>query len=191
MSEKPILFNTEMVRAILEGKKTVTRRLIKPRYKEDEGGFEVDTNRTTGERWVEKIDWDGGSFDEQRYVKPPFRIGDVLYVREAWADGYDGYIYRADDKMGDKSVIKWHPSIHMPKNAARIWLKVKDIGVEQLQDMTIDDVSHEGISIAQGFKDFIRVWDSTINESDKDKYGWDANPWVWAIYFEVIEGGKL
>lgn len=191
MNEKPILFNTEMVRAILEGKKTVTRRLIKPRYKEDEGGFEVDTNRTTGERWVEKIDWDGGSFDEQRYVKPPFQIGDVLYVREAWADGYDGYIYRADDKMGDKSVIKWHPSIHMPKNAARIWLKVKDIGVEQLQDMTIDDVYHEGISIAQGFKDFIRVWDSTINESDKDKYGWDANPWVWAIYFEVIEGGKL
>lgn len=183
--EKPILFNTEMVRAILEEKKTVTRRLIKPRYKKDEGGFEVNTNRTTGERWVEKIDWDEVSFEEQRFVKPPYMVGDTLYVREAWAEGYDGYIYRADDRMGDKSVIKWHPSIHMPKEAARIWLKVTGVGVEQLHDMTIDDIYHEGVSIAQGFKDFIELWDSTV--TDKEHYSWAANPWVWAIYFEVIK----
>ncbi len=181
---KPILFNTDMVRAILEGRKTVTRRLINPKYKEDEGGFEVDTNRTAGERWVEKIDWDGASFENQRFVKPPYQRGDILYVREAWADGYDGYIYRADDKMGDKSVIKWHPSIHMPRKAARIWLRIVDIGVEQLQEMTVDDVHHEGVSIAQGFKDFISLWDSTV--TDREKHSWNANPWVWVIAFERI-----
>ena len=158
---KPILFNTEMVRAILNGRKTATRRLIKPHYKEDEGGFQVCTNKKTGERWVEKSDWDEGSFDPPRYITPLYMPGDILYVREAWAyvsdwinlypdvkifDGYvykaDWYIYKADWK--EKEHPKWRPSIHMPKEAARIFLRVTDVRAQRLQSMTEDDVCDEG-----------------------------------------------
>ena len=152
---KPILFNAKMVRAILNGRKTVTRRVIKPRYKEDEGGFQVCTNKKTGEQWVEKSDWDEGSFDPPRYIKPPYMPGDILYVRETWAhecietDGKVGalsyFYYRADNEEWFNEVgIRWFPSIRMPKAAARIFLRVTDVRAERLQCIDEDGAIAEG-----------------------------------------------
>lgn len=149
---KPILFNTEMVRAILDGRKTVTRRLIKPHYKEDEGGFQICTNKKTGERWVEKSDWEEGSFDPPRYIKPPYTTGDILYVRETWiknenpnSDNFGKYEYRADYQGTHcQDLITWRSSVHMPKEAARIFLQVTDVYPQRLQNMTEDDVCAEG-----------------------------------------------
>lgn len=154
---KPILFNTEMVRAILDGRKTVTRRIIKPRYGGDEIGFRIDRNISTGQiTGVEIIDDEGCGTD--RYVNPPYQVGDILYVRETWArlvtakDGEmqsERYVYKATDEypFGESGYIvkfRWKPSLHMPKEAARIWLKVTDVRVERLQDITEDDVCKEG-----------------------------------------------
>ena len=195
---KPILFNTEMVQAILEGRKTVTRRLVKPKYKKDEGGFQVCTNKATGERWIEKHDWDEGSFDNPRYVNPPYRKGDILYVRETWMGTGERFYYKADGKhhkldnlIGDKPFFKWKPSIHMPKTAARIFLKVTDVRVERLQDITEEGAVAEGVK-AYGSNNcsgtsariaFAELWDNI----EKSKYEWRANPWVWVYEFERIE----
>lgn len=192
MAIKPILFNTEMVRAILDGRKTCTRRLVKPQPDEKYTfplGFVTDSTekKEVGCFGFAANEY-GGSI---QYVKPPYRYapGDILYVRETWKKAPNGYYYYEDWQRDDiADVTKWKPSIHMPKEAARIWLKVTDVRVERLQDMTDDDAEAEGCfdytSTALGFPD---VWDSTIKKSDLDSYGWDANPWVWVIEFERCE----
>ena len=138
---------------------------------------------------------------------PPYHTDDILYVRETYGEGYeDGtYIYRADDKLADLPTFKesskliYRPSIRMPKEAARIWLKVTNVRVERLQQITEVGIRKEGIEVdpkeCVGKFDFIselfflfqRLWDSTIKKSDLDRYGWDANPWVWVIEFERCE----
>lgn len=206
---KPILFNTEMVRATLDGRKCVTRRCIRPRYKEDEGGFCVCTRIATGERWVEKMDWDEGTIfpdGNTRHVNSPYHPGDILYVRETWrpaeikCDGGAEFFYFADgfSDASNKPEVgrrKWRPSIHMPKEAARIFLRVTDVRVERLQDMTQEDAEKEGFGenlTVQKFMEspllrFSDLWNSTIKNQDLDKYGWGANPWVWVIEFERME----
>lgn len=208
MAIKPILFNTEMVQAILDGRKTCTRRVVKTRRK-DACGFYV-TKRPDGSfTGVYEYDEDERMFENQ--LIPLYKPGDILYVRETWerfecwnCDGdergncqkepkksvldktFGCYMYRATDEISGDA--KWKPSIHMPKEAARIWLKVTNVRVERLQDMTDDDAEAEGCfdytSTALGFPD---VWDSTIKKSDLDSYGWNANPWVWVIEFERCE----
>ncbi len=219
--ELPILFNTEMVRAILKGRKTATRRLIRPKYKGDESGFEIMTNMGTGERWVEKVDDEELSFDPPRYINPPYRPGDILYVRETWfyeqhmedrtaaepdlpnGEYSSRYIYKADDPDYPVNVgvgaTGWRPSIHMPKAAARIRLKVTNVRVERLQCMSLDSFLSEGVVIPPGaFNDpenayrqarteFVSLWNLTIKKKDMDKYGWEADPWVWVIEFERCE----
>lgn len=192
MAIKPILFNTEMVRAILDGRKTCTRRLVKPQPDEKYTfplGFVTDSTekKEVGCFGFAANEY-GGSI---QYVKPPYRYapGDILYVRETWKKAPNGYYYYEDWQRDDiADVTKWKPSIHMPKEAARIWLKVTNVRVERLQDMTDDDAEAEGCfdytSTALGFPD---VWDSTIKKSDLDSYGWTANPWVWVIEFERCE----
>lgn len=149
---KPILFNTEMVRAILDGRKTVTRRVIKPHYKDGDAGFRI--NRRTVDGVITGVEY----YDEEecgtgRYVQPPYQVGDILYVRETWCRGTDiwncektspEYFYKEEFRDASAKEIKWRPSIHMPKEAARIWLKVTDVRVERLQDITEDDVCKEG-----------------------------------------------
>lgn len=185
MSVKPILFNTEIVRAILDGRKTCTRRILKGAIPFDE----------KAEYWnvLKKGEWSGPICVEY-FMKQgsPYQPGDILYVRETWKEAPKGYYYYEDWQRNDiADVTKWKPSIRMPKEAARIWLRVTDVRVERLQDMTDDDAEAEGCfdytSTALGFPD---VWDSTIKKSDIDRYGWDANPWVWVIEFERCEKPK-
>ena len=129
--------------------------------------------------------------------RSPYQHGDILYVRETWCKGSYGnekekYYYKADD---NNFFCTWHPSIHMPKEAARIWLKVTDVRVERLQDITADSIRNEGLSslavhcgdMEIALKEWENLWNSTIKKSDIDHYGWDANPWVWVIEFERCE----
>lgn len=203
MAIKPILFNTEMVRAILDGRKSCTRRLVKP---EPQGYFEV------SEEPLYIYDTDGN----QGKITPPYQPSDILYVRESYSELTFGYVYKADGENIDHlgNVIKWHPSIHMPKEAARIWLKVTDVRVERLQEMKPVDVIKEGAypdcwdclntygesgsqccygteeqcsQCDEVMMEWEKLWNSTIKKFDIDRYGWDANPWVWAIEYERCE----
>lgn len=185
---KPILFNTEMIRAILDGRKTVTRRVVRfpPGLTgSHQVGETGNPDNPIGLMWVGGI------------KRPPYQFGDILYVRETWngipANEKAGiqakYWYKADDKKdADTGVLRnhWHPSIHMPKEAARIFLRVTGVRAERLQDMeTPDDKNY----IAEGAKDkhdFIYIWNDTIRPAELDIYGWYANPWVWVIEFERI-----
>lgn len=215
MAIKPILFNTEMVQANLDGRKSCTRRVIKPQPDEKHKfplGFVTDS---TEKKEVGCFGFGtnecGGSI---QYVKPPYGYapGDILYVRETWCDDrqftHDSTPGRYFYKASESGNFKWKPSIHMPKEAARIWLKVTDVRVERLQDITPKDAENEGVGnlfyedIGYSEKNygtevdpeygiakeqFAWLWESTIKKSDLGCYGWDANPWVWVIEFERCE----
>jgi len=225
MSVKPILFNTEMVRAILDGKKTCTRRIVKGAIPDDAmWGYTMFTPKGC-------ISCRGVYADEygEKFFRLPYQQGDILYVRETWQFLYelDGneqpieetgkYYYAATDitlfnTYVDENGVKhdyvpWRPSIHMPKEAARIWLKVTDVRVERLQECGEGwciDIEKEGIATPQdailyisddAFHDALRMefqktWDGTIKKSDIERYGWNANPWVWVIEFERCEKPK-
>lgn len=211
MRERPILFNTEMVQAILDGRKTCTRREIK--FSNGMTGRPIgkagDSSNPLG------VMYPGG------IKRPLYQPGDILYVRETWQkagqvdefdhiiDGTEKYYYAAgpeapcfdfwvDPETGEhKDHMPWKPSIHMPKAAARIWLKVTDVRVERLQDITEAGAINEGciddIEYAKGKSarnHFVDIWNSTIKKSDIDIYGWSANPWVWVIEFERCKPGK-
>ncbi len=201
--ELPILFNTEMVRAILEGRKSCTRRLVK--------FFSGENPRWTGYIKDGLMLYNGKN--EPCIRKAPYQPGDILYVRETWGEGYEEgtYIYRASDKLAglptfkESSKLIYHPSIRMPKEVARIWLKITDVKIERLQDVTEDGAKAEGAIDNRGFihrpeneydrihtarEHFIKIWNSTIKKSDLDRYGWDANPYVWIIEFERCEKPK-
>lgn len=189
---KPILFNTEMVRAILDGRKTQTRRLVK--------------NIQLHEPYFEVVDGTPYACDGDGEWHPavefsPIQEGDVLYVRETWdryVDGNTGetvYIYRThcrnrkilEDVCGYN--IKWRPSIHMPKEAARLFLRVTDVRMERLRDGIgcLQALQAEGVkstTFPSILFEFRELWDSTIKPADLPRYGWGANPWVWVIEFE-------
>lgn len=193
MAIKPILFNTEMVRAILDGQKTCTRRVVKTRRK-DACGFYV-TKRPDGSfAGIYEYDEDERMFENQ--LIPPYKPGDVLYVRETFMQAAaHTFWYKADDNSWISEGLHWHPSIHMPKEAARIWLKVTDVWVERLQDITSEQIYREGAEVEEPFVlngeekryAFSVLWNSTIKKSDLDRYGWDANPYVFVIEFERCE----
>ena len=199
----PILFNTEMVRAILDGRKTVTRRLIKSQPPYDVQcplGYCTDGYKSEIGKFAFGSHKDGG---KMIFCKPPYQPGDILYVRETWGEGYEEgtYIYRADDKLAglptfkESSKLIYHPSIHMPKEVARIWLKVTDVRVELLQEITSEQIGREGVEVEyphvlngeEKRYAFSTLWNSTVKKSDLDRYGWNANPWVWVIEFERCE----
>ena len=216
----PILFNTDMVRGILDGRKTVTRRLIKKLPDDAEfSGWLLDSTcqddakdiGSAGFKTLKQPTEKAGCL----FVKPPYQTGDILYVRETCYKGLNRILYKANYSENEKFYengkeiqIKWHPSIHMPKEAARIWLKVKDVRVERLQEITPAQAEQEGVGdlfyeeigcddknygnpvdekygIAK--EQFAWLWNSTIKKSDIGRYGWDANPWVWVIEFERCE----
>lgn len=195
---KPILFNTHMVQAIQEGRKTVTRRVIKPQPVSPI--YRMGPSGAAGFFATQ-----GGSL----YI-PEFQPGNILYVRETFQffpcfdcvksmcdttpltyEDSDSvtegcWIYKADYTESDQKRVCWHPSIHMPKEAARIFLRVKDVRAEQLQDITEAGKTAEGMYAGWQHYNFYELWDSTIKPSDRASYGWKANPWVWVIEFEQI-----
>lgn len=209
MAIKPILFNTKMVRAILEGRKSCTRRLVK--------FLSGENPQWTGYIKDELMLYNGKN--EPCIRKAPYQPGDILYVRETWKKAPNGYYYYEDWQKDDiADVTKWKPSIHMPKEAARIWLKVTDVRVERLQEITEVQTEEEGFLFTppclhltgENYCDidgpctskvkycdmgagelFGKVlWNSTIKKSDLDRYGWAADPWVWVIEFVQCEKPK-
>lgn len=231
MAIKPILFNTEMVRAILDGRKTCARRVIKPQPKarlcytyagshKDCIGKWTYPSRGVREFWGEEYKLPENIKDEElsKRWNPPYHTDDILYVRETWKKAPNGYYYYEDWQRNDiADVTKWKPSIHMPKEAARIWLKVTSVRVERLQEMKPVDVIKEGAypdcwdclntygesgsqccygteeqcsQCDEVMMEWEKLWTSTIKKSDLDSYGWSANPWVWVIEFERCEKPK-
>ena len=202
-NEKGILFNREMVQAILDGRKTVTRRVIKPQPGEmlayiSGGSHHGKWGYSPYEEETYEVHRAAGDW---KYWTPPCHGDDLLYVRETWRPGANGsYLYRADfDLSEEMSFAKWHPSIHMPKEAARIWLKVKRVSVSRIQDITADDIRAEGLASAAvhigdmkiAREEFRILWDSTIKKTEINLYGWDANPYAWVVEFEKNEKGKV
>lgn len=200
---KPILFNSDMVRAILEGRKTVTRRKIDIDMSNQ---FDVETDGSV----ICYID--PGTGDRYRPEELcRYQTGDILYVRETWQECcrnhvhnpivHSKYCYKASLDSAlygciEEGECKWHPSIHMPKEAARIWLRVVSVRLERLKDMTSEEAWKEGArctcmypvpDCAGNKAEFIKIWDSTIPKKAIPHYGWEANPWVWVIEFERCE----
>lgn len=196
---RPILFSTDMVQAVLRdlNPKTVTRRVIKNFIPEDAvWGYTMFTPK-------DHISCRGTFLDGygEKFFKLPCQSGDILYVRETWQECEWGYLYRAWPEglhqPGTYKGMTWRPSIHMPKEAARIWLKVTDVRVERLQDISEMQAQKEGcagefIGIgcalnATQIEEFAKLWDTTVESKDCALYGWAANPWVWVIEFERCE----
>lgn len=222
----PILFSTPMVQAILDGRKTQTRRIIHKNHQTIEEVTQVPRVMGMEDNWGDyRIVWESG---DDAIVKPKYKVGDILWVRESFISGYecdegsfntdeDGeYIpvlkYKADRESFDWydgnsdfpcEKIPWKPSIHMPKSACRIFLKITDVRVERLQDISEDDAVKEGIEptgnmsmfnkfyknyLPIGYTDlkpipsFQSLWQSINREQS-----WNDNPFVWCIEFERIE----
>ena len=235
MAIKPILFNTEMVRAILDGRKSCTRRIVKPQQligmlpDKCKNGAPEEFLKEKKLMFKPYCDMTDIELINTAY-KAPYQPGDILYVRETWGisnmddESKMAYIvYRASEEQENEgcrevhlpdekfekmyesmaeSEPEWRPSIHMPKEATRIWLKVTDVRVERLQDITEDGAEAEGAIDNRGFihspeneydriytarEHFIGIWDRTIKKSDLERYGWNASPWVWVIEFERCE----
>lgn len=245
MAIKPILFNTEMVRAILDGRKSCTRRICKDANEyavPDMDFYNADRRTYAVHNYADKEHIEQLSTAERTC---PICPGDILYVRETWqcwrahryeatadirfraggddvrlqfANGntdsinrldYDTFVHKWFSHNGE-----WKPSLFMPKEAARIWLKVTDVRVERLQEMKPVDVIKEGAypdcwdclntygesgsqccygteeqcsQCDEAMMEWEKLWTSTIKKSDLACYGWDANPWVWVIEFERCE----
>lgn len=215
MKEHPILFSTPMVKAILEGRKTMTRRIIKPQPVIDEdSGFVFDGKYRV--HFGLHNNWQQRFIDDFSKWVPE----DWLWARESSFPSYKGdkYFYKADYKDGYKPDHKWKPSIHMPKVAARIWLKVTNIKVERVRSISQEDILKEGIRypvneghpifkigeentalrfMPEGFK--LDGSGTKITESDllyahwaelwckvNGRESWDADDWVWVIEFRIL-----
>lgn len=203
VKERPILFSGEMVRAILSGRKTQTRRVIKP---QPEWGGSIPgiqaTNswfwRAQKQRGVELSHWPNiDEFSRELAKHCNYgNIGDRLWVREAFTDaGYITPIYRADCDGLIAENIRWKPSIHMPRRLSRILLEVKEICAEQLQDISVSDADAEGVSISliqslpshsHSVGDSIALFQA-LWEHINGVGVWRKNPWVWVIKFKKVE----
>ena len=211
--ERPILFSVPMVRAILDGRKTQTRRVVKPQLegrwncwlREGERGTEIHVCRREHER--------GEDCEPEFFARCPYgSSGDRLWVREAhWIHESERIVaYRADGEMPKHMEgSRWRPSIHMPRWASRLLLEVTEVRVERLQEITEEgaiaegvtasesvDHSTEGVRLGDGWilgpttewhsasGNFALLWDSF---NDKRGHGWDENPWVWVVSFRRLQ----
>ena len=194
--ERPILFSGSMVRAILDGSKTQTRRIVKPQPSRYAGS----PVRMDGQEALFTVPDVRGSVPEFatcRYGK----TGDTLWDRETWAPDFEPYefVYRADDDAAASSKGgRWYPSIHMPRWASRITLEVESVRVERLQDISEADAKAEGLSCEFGIDEVYCTQCSgherlclqnrfrTLWESINGAGSWEANPWVWVVTFKRI-----
>lgn len=223
MIMKPILFNTEMVQANLDGRKTATRRIMNPQPHIEcyNGGVHEFVTDDFGSKFkcsgfvCRKCGY-GVSPPHSKYpvgtsfIRPKYQPGDILYVRETWnrvklaSESEWHYEYRASCEnpvyFSNGFFVEWRPSIHMPKEAARLFLMVTDVRVERLQDIDDEGAIAEGVNFSNGkhigFEEkmrrtaverFAEIWDRTIKPEDIGTYGWDANPWIWVIEYVRCE----
>ena len=203
---KPILFNTAMVRAILDGRKTVTRRVVKARNTEildkskwAKGPYWFDVIKTKNGRKVATADM----------ILPPYKTGDILYVRETWCDpsemGYHSILYKADfpihydadeTECGEPIDLlaedyTWKPSIHMPKDYARIFLRVTRVSVERLRDISKEDAIKEGITRMYDHlsdEEYEKWSRKVVPGKKKDEWGWDN--YLWHGHFGAYGTGS-
>jgi hypothetical protein len=189
-----MIFNSEMVRAILDGRKTQTRRPVKFPVHDKNLGCELAGNELAGE------------LSAGNYLNSAFgKQGDRIWVRETWArynidqDSYD-MAYRATPPEDWPEEGKWRPSIHMPRWASRILLEITGVRVERLNAISQEDAQDEGMELTgwrptysdpdsggevwTPYDNFARLWDSIYGEGS-----WKVNPWVWVIEFKRVEGG--
>ncbi|HDS7133352.1 TPA: hypothetical protein QH369_000084 [Klebsiella aerogenes] len=214
MKERGMIFNGEMVRAILDGRKTQTRRIMKVQpsdgFHPTHNGYDLDLNAhwytpgvvdKNGYLQPAKKDVFGVADENEGYTCPFGAVGDRIWVRETW-NKYGGLLtYRADydwieDMKKEMSCHgyypKWSPSIHMPRWASRLTLEITGVRIERLRDLSEDDAKSEGITPPSG--GVLPGWEYRINFRDlwMSIYGadnWEANPWVWAIEFKVASPG--
>ena len=214
VKERPIIFSGPMIRAILDGRKTQTRRVVKPQPQLINGKFEMSSSES--DAWPEPCVWlaltPSGKFglNAPPYYKCPYgNPGDRLWVRETWRPCGDDEMsmariealrpsiaYKADEEWDNDS--KWKPSIHMPRWASRILLEITDIRVERLKEISGEDACLEGTGFIDRRGDlchagnhpsysisiFSRLWDS-IN-GKKPGCSWANNPWVWVVEFKKV-----
>lgn len=206
---KPILFNTEMVKALLDGRKTQTRRIVKCKWFDDQL-----------EPIPHNAEYKGMQNGKAQFclgirsgaVAPPHTAGDVLYVRETWlvrkTDIGSQCDYEIEYKAGGTKRFKgippkqisdrWSPSIHMPKDIARLYLRIKDVRMERLQNISEENAIKEGLykgwhrtptsSFALTAKQaFMWVWESTVRKEDRIACSWFSNPYVWVYEFEIVD----
>lgn len=201
MTSKPILFSGPMVRAILDGRKSQTRRVLKPQPVDPWywPGDEVDPESGWFDRLEQGREPCGApTLEETPPIKLPYASGDLIYVREAFSydrldvdrNGFLPCWFWADGNPDDGDWTRPKPSIHMPRWASRLTLEVTDVRIERVQDISQADAVDEGVCQAlpmtvlaedprQAFRD---LWDSL---NAKRGYGWDANPWVCAVTFKA------
>lgn len=205
MREHPILFSGPMVCAILGGSKTQTRRVKN-----------IPQNALSA--WFDGMSWKFQLHDCLKLVRCPFgQPGDLLWVRETWRPSLSGgfTVYRADRGTDERTkalarthkdpTMRWHPSIHMPRCACRIVLKITNVRVERIQQISEADCWAEGIEELDGYygnadicatakrigvpmddarATYVHLWDALNSERG---YGWNSNPWVWVIEFKRVE----
>ena len=204
MKEHPILFSTPMVQAILAGRKSQTRRIIKPQPHSSAREI-VSSNQWKGKDFVARFKYDDQDIYEvtNLYRCPYGQPGDHLWVRETFSiigtevsrdpgsyaiiDEAPQYVYKGQKQPHIEKLLKWKPSIFMPRTASRITLLITDIRVERLQDISNEDAIAEGINMGETpciepMNAYAILW-----ESINGKGSWDANPFVWVIKFERIE----
>lgn len=183
---KPILFDAEMVKALVEGRMTVTRRPVKPKPE----GRPVPMGKDSC--WPGYFAVQGTA----KVIPAPYQPGDILWVRETWGMVSDllgdipGPVYRADYTDYELCALRakhyrWRPSSNMPRVAARIFLRVTGVRVERLHKIGYAGIVREGLDPT--VDDFSVLWDRAIKPTDRALYGWEANPWVWVIEFEKID----
>jgi hypothetical protein len=214
VKERPILFTGEMVQRLLDGSKTQTRRLVKTvPLRGDAVGVRVVGEYPTVVRLTDEgLVWNpNGPFEDAVPFPHPEKCcpyglpGDQLWVKETFCLAFDtntcertgGYHYRADGyevvHVDDHSRSPWKPSIHMPRAASRIQRELTDVRLERVQEITEQDAIAEGIGVVYGThwmdtskrRGFRDLWNGFYGDRD---FGWDKNPWIWAMSFKEIKG---
>lgn len=193
MKERPILFTAPMVRAILDGSKTQTRRIDKYMSKYPPA-MQPDLGLLAKSKHGESLltaTWEATNGKFTASFCPYGKVGDRLWAREAFCfpNGQDKIAwYRADSEWANDALVKWKPSIHMPRRTSRILLEITGVRVERLQDISRGDAMDEGCpfpNMAQG--DDPRKWYADLWNSINGPSSWDANHWVWVIEFKRIQ----
>lgn len=216
---KPILFSTEMVQAILKGTKTQTRRVVKFRNKKWKLSYEANDDNRTDLDAFGVLDENGNNIESEENMPAtlkqlnlcPFgNVGDILWVRETWCKTPKaGYCYKAStDSNGEEIRLeylkcgsewaKWRPSIHMPKQACRILLRITEVKIERLQDITTKYAEAEGAKPIEKTITNARSKDKFLYSDYREGFmllwnkingrgSWEENPWVWVIEFERVK----